>query len=125
MKKIIIIGGGIGGLCTAIALQQYGFEVKVYEKVRKLGEVGAGLTLWSNAIKVLRKLGVADAVISAGSKLERSQIRADNGETLFDARADEMEAKYGEPVIAIHRADLHEILINALKPGTLHLDMNC
>ncbi|HNB42069.1 MAG TPA: FAD-dependent monooxygenase, partial [Anaerolineales bacterium] len=125
MKKIIIIGGGIGGLCTAIALQQYGFEVKVYEKVRKLGEVGAGLTLWSNAIKVLRKLGVADAVISAGSKLERSQIRADNGETLFNARADEMEAKYGEPVIAIHRADLHEILINALKPGTLHLDMNC
>ena len=39
MKKIIIIGGGIGGLCTAIALQQYGFEVKVYERVRKLGEV--------------------------------------------------------------------------------------
>lgn len=125
MKKIIIIGGGIGGLCTAIALQQYGFEVKVYEKVRKLGEVGAGLTLWSNAIKVLRTLDVADAVISAGSKLKRSQIRADNGATLFDARADEMEAKYGEPVVAIHRADLHEILINALKPGTLHLDMNC
>ena len=125
MKKIMIIGGGIGGLCTAIALQQYGFEVKVYEKVRKLGEVGAGLTLWSNAIKVLRTLGVADAVIHAGSKLKRSQIRADNGETLFDARADEMEAKYGEPVVAIHRADLHEILINALKPETLHLNMTC
>lgn len=125
MKKIIIIGGGIGGLCTAIALQQYGFEVKVYEKVRKLGEVGAGLTLWSNAIKVLRKLGVADAVINTGSKLKRSQIRADNGETLFDARTDEMESKYGEPVVAIHRADLHEILINALKLETLRLNMNC
>ncbi len=125
MKKIIIIGAGIGGLCTAIALQQYGFEVKVYEKVKKLGEVGAGLTLWSNAIKVLRTLGVADAVINAGSKLTRSQIRANNGETLFDARADEMEIKYGEPAVAIHRADLHEILINALKPGTLRLDMNC
>lgn len=125
MKKIIIIGGGIGGLCTAIALQQYGFDVKVYEKVRKLGEVGAGLTLWSNAIKVLRKLGIADAVINTGSKLKRSQIRADNGETLFDARADELESKYGEPAVAIHRADLHEILINALKPNTLRLDMNC
>lgn len=125
MKKIIIIGGGIGGLCTAIALQQYGFDVKVYEKARKLGEVGAGLTLWSNAIKVLRELGVADAVTGAGSKLKRSQIRADNGETLFDARTDEMEMKYGAPVVAIHRADLHEILINALKPNTLRLDMNC
>lgn len=125
MKKIIIIGGGIGGLCTAIALQQYGFDVKVYEKVKKLGEVGAGLTLWSNAIKVLRKLGVADAVINAGSKLNRSQIRANTGEKLFDARADEMEAKFGEPAVAIHRADLHEILINALHPKTLHLDMTC
>jgi len=125
MKKIIIIGGGIGGLCTAIALQQHGFEVKVYEKVKKLGEVGAGLTLWSNAIKVLRALGVADAVIAAGSKLQRSQIRANSGETLFDARTDEMEAKYGEPVVAIHRADLHQILIDALKPDTLRLNMTC
>ncbi|GAB4400536.1 MAG: FAD-dependent monooxygenase [Anaerolineales bacterium] len=125
MNKIIIIGGGIGGLCTAIALQQHGFEVKVYEKVKRLGEVGAGLTLWSNALKVLRALGVADAVINAGSKLKRSQIRANNGETLFDARTDEMEARYGEPVVAIHRADLHQILISALKPNTLRLDMNC
>ncbi|MFN8433388.1 MAG: FAD-dependent monooxygenase [Anaerolineales bacterium] len=123
--KVIVIGAGVGGLCTAIALQQNGIEVKVYEKVKKLGEVGAGLTLWSNALHVLRTLGVADAVIAAGSKLQRSQIRADNGETLFDARADEMEAKYGEPVVAIHRTALHEILINALKPNTLRLDMTC
>lgn len=124
-QKIIIIGGGVGGLCTAITLQQYGFTVKVYEKVKKLGEVGAGLTLWSNALHVLRALGVADAVIEAGSKLNRSQIRAHNGETLFDARTDEMEARYGEPVVAIHRAALHEILIHALKPDTLRLGMNC
>lgn len=123
--KVIVIGAGVGGLCTAIALQQNGIEVNVYEKVKKLGEVGAGLTLWSNALHVLRTLGVADAVIAAGSKLQRSQIRADNGETLFDTRADEMEAKYGEPVVAIHRAVLHEILINSLKPNTLRLDMAC
>ena len=123
--KVIIIGAGVGGLCAAIALQQHGFEVKVYEKVKKLGEVGAGLTLWSNALHVLRAIGVADSVIASGSKLQRSQIRADNGETLFDARTDEMETKFGEPVIAIHRAALHEILLNALKPDTLRLDMTC
>ena len=123
--KVIVIGAGVGGLCTAIALQQYGFEVKVYEKAKNLGDVGAGLTLWSNALHVLRALGVAEAVIAAGSKLQRSQIRADNGEILFDARAGEMEAKYGEPVVAIHRAALHEILIDVLKPNTLRLDMNC
>lgn len=119
--KVIIIGGGIGGLCAAIALQQYGFEVKVYEKVKKLGEVGAGLTLWSNAIKALRELGVADEVIRTGSKVNRSQIRASNGDTLYDARLGEMESRFGEPVVAIHRAALHEILINALLPNTLRL----
>ena len=120
-KKIIIIGGGIGGLCAAIALKKNGFEVTVYEKVRKLGEVGAGLTLWSNALKVLRELGVADAVICAGSKVSRSQIRASNGDMLYNARMAEMEVQYGEPVVAIHRAALHEILINALKLNTLKL----
>ncbi len=122
-KKIIIIGGGIGGLCTAIALQQNGFDVRVYEKVKKLGEVGAGLTLWSNAIKTLRALGVADQVIHAGSKVNRSYIRAANGDILQDAHMDEIEAQYGEPVVAIHRAVLHDILINALKPNTLTLDV--
>lgn len=121
MKKIIIIGGGIGGLCTAIALQQNGFDVTVYEKVKKLGEVGAGLTLWSNAIRALRALGIADAVISAGSVVNHSQIRAANGDILYDARMGEFEKQFGEPVVAIHRAALHEILIAALKPGTLKL----
>lgn len=124
-QKVIVIGAGVGGLCTAIALQQYDFEVKVYEKVKILDEVGAGLTLWPNALHVLRALGVAYAVIMAGSKLQRSQIHTDNGETLFDARTDEMEAKYEEPVVAIHRAALHGILINALKPDTLKLNMTC
>lgn len=121
MNKIIIIGGGIGGLCTAIALQQNGFDVTVYEKVKKLGEVGAGLTLWSNAIRALRALGIADAVISAGSVVNHSQIRAANGDILYDARMGEFEKQFGEPVVAIHRAALHEILIAALKPGTLKL----
>jgi FAD-dependent urate hydroxylase len=121
MKKVIIIGGGIGGLCTANALQQNGFEVSVYEKVETLGTVGAGLTLWSNAIKALRAIGVADQVINTGSKVSRSYIRASNGNILHDARMGELEAQYGEPVVAIHRSTLHEILIHALKPNTLKL----
>lgn len=123
--KVIILGGGIGGLCAAIALQQHGFAVKVYEKAKKFGEVGAGITLWSNAIKVARALGMADAIVAAGSKVERSQIRDRNGQTLFDAAIGDMETKYGEPVVAIHRADLHEILVNALAPDTLVLSTSC
>lgn len=123
--NVIILGGGIGGFCAAIALQQHGFAVKVYEKAKKFGEVGAGITLWSNAIKVARTLGIADAIVAAGSKVERSQIRDRNGQTLFDAAIGDMETKYGEPVVAIHRADLHEILVNALAPDTLVLNTSC
>jgi FAD-dependent urate hydroxylase len=122
--NVIIMGGGIGGLCTAITLQQAGFAVKVYEKAKKIGDVGAGITLWSNALKVARVLGFADAIIAAGSKVEQSQIRTDDGETLIDAGMGEMEGLFGEPVIAIHRADLHEILVNALAPNTLVLHTN-
>jgi len=67
VKRVIIVGGGIGGLCTAIGLRQVGVEAIVYEQAEVLSQVGAGLTIWANAIKALRKLGLADAVIGAGS----------------------------------------------------------
>lgn len=123
MKKIIIIGGGIGGLCTAIALQQHGFEVKIYEKVNKLGEVGAGLTLWANAIKILRKLGVADLVTSIGAEIEHSKLLTSRGEVLSAAGIEHLKKSLGEPVVGIHRAALHDILMHAIEPNTLRLGM--
>ncbi|MEN9563942.1 MAG: hypothetical protein RIR73_2186 [Chloroflexota bacterium] len=123
MKKVIIIGGGIGGLCTAVALQQYGFEVKIYEKVNKLGEVGAGLILWANAMKVLRKLGIADLVISTGAEIEHSKLLTSRGEVLSAAGIEHLKKSLGEPVVGIHRAALHDILIQAIEPNTLMLGM--
>ena len=123
--KVIIVGGGIGGLCAAIALQQHGHEVLVYERADAIGEVGAGLTLWSNALKVLRKLGIADLVIAAGAKIERSKLLTSTGEVLSTAGIEHLEERFGEPVIGIHRAVLHEILIRSLKPNTLKLAMSC
>lgn len=123
--KVIIVGGGIGGLCTAIALQQQGNEVLVFERAKAIGEVGAGLTLWSNALKVLRKLGIADLVIAAGAKIERSKLLTSDGKVLSVAGIEHLEDRFGEPVIGIHRAALHEILIRSLKPNTLKLAMPC
>ncbi len=123
--KVIIVGGGIGGLCAAIALQQQGHEVLVYERAETIGEVGAGLTLWSTALKVLRKLGIADSVIAAGAKIEKSKLLTSTGEVLSTAGIEHLEERFGEPVIGIHRAALHEILIRSLKPNTLKLAMPC
>jgi len=55
-KRVIVLGGGIGGLCTAISLRQIGLDVVVYEQAEELCQVGAGLTIWANAIKALDAL---------------------------------------------------------------------
>jgi FAD-dependent urate hydroxylase len=125
IKRVIIIGGGIGGLCTGISLRKVGLEVVIYEQAEELRAVGAGLTIWANAIKALRKLGVADEVIKAGAKIERGALRTSTGRVLSRTNQGELEQRFGEPTIALHRADLHEILMNALPPGTLHLNEKC
>src|SRR5690242_2921228 len=61
-KTAIIIGGGIGGLSAAIALQRVGWEPHVFERADQLREVGAGLTMWCNGVKTARRLGIEDAV---------------------------------------------------------------
>jgi 2-polyprenyl-6-methoxyphenol hydroxylase-like FAD-dependent oxidoreductase len=124
-KRVIVLGGGIGGLCTAINLRQIGVDVVVYEQAEVLSQVGAGLTIWANAIKVLRKLGLADAVIRAGSKIERGQIRTAGGRILSLSEPGEFERLFGEPTVAIHRADLHEILLSALPAGIVRLGAKC
>jgi FAD-dependent urate hydroxylase len=124
-EHIAIAGAGIGGLCAAIALQRNGFNVTVYEQAEKLTQVGAGLTLWENAMRVLRTLGLADQVIQAGSILEYLQLKTERGETLYTIRPGGLKPGFNELSIAIHRADLHEILISALAPGSLKLNKTC
>ncbi|HEX8749065.1 MAG TPA: FAD-dependent monooxygenase [Pyrinomonadaceae bacterium] len=125
IKRAIIIGGGIGGLCAAISLRRTGLDVEVYEQADELRAVGAGLTIWANAIKALRKLGLADKVIQAGAKIERGELLTSTGRVLSRTATGELEKRFGEPTVAIHRADLHEILMDALPPGTVHLNERC
>lgn len=125
MTNVSIIGGGIGGLCAALALQQRNIDAVAYERAVEPRDVGAGLIVWPNAMKVLRALGVGEAVVSAGARLTRSQIRAADGKALYETSLDELETSCGAPVIAIHRAALHRILADALKPGALRFAMSC
>jgi FAD-dependent urate hydroxylase len=59
--KVIIVGAGMGGLTTAIALTQAGYRVEIYDRVRELRPAGAGISLWSNGVKVLNRLGTGGA----------------------------------------------------------------
>lgn len=121
IQRAIIVGGGIGGLCAAIALRQIGVEATVYEKAPALGNVGAGLVLWPNALRALRQLGAAEMVTKAGSTIEHGQIRTAAGKILARSEPGELQRLYGEPTVAIHRADLHRILLSLLPADAVQL----
>jgi 2-polyprenyl-6-methoxyphenol hydroxylase-like FAD-dependent oxidoreductase len=72
--KAIVIGGGIGGLAAAVALRKVGMTVTVFERAPEICEVGAGLSLWSNAVTALRRLGLESRITELGSPVARIQV---------------------------------------------------
>jgi 2-polyprenyl-6-methoxyphenol hydroxylase-like FAD-dependent oxidoreductase len=123
--KALIIGGGIGGVSAAIALRRVGIEAVVFEQAGALREVGSGLTVWTNAVKALRKLGVQDAVLATGSILERFEARNWRGEVLGETRFDELGRKLGAPNVIIHRAELLRGLTKLMDERSVHCHARC
>lgn len=121
---ILIIGAGIGGLATALALQQAGFGVRVFEQAKQIREVGAGLTLWPNAVRVLQELGLAGLVQQLAKPPTSTQagFYTMQGKQLVQLPPQAVEEQCGGPTIAIHRAELQAALRERLTPETLVLD---
>ena len=122
----LIVGGGIGGLVTALALIESGHEVVVFEQASEIKEIGAGLQIAANGFKVFEALGIADKMLEVAAIPSGKAIRMWNtGRTwpLFDL-ADQSVERYGAPYAMFHRADLHKVLAEAIesrRPGTLQV----
>lgn len=113
-QKIIINGGGICGLTTAIGLQKH-FDIEIYEAAPEFKTVGAGLVLSANALKALQAIGVVEEVIKAGNVLNHFYIKAQNGKKLSEVSSKKLGTGVGEVgIVAIHRAELHQVLLNHL-----------
>lgn len=123
-EPVIIIGGGIGGLATALALKRAGLEARVFEQVATLDEVGAGLTLWANAVKALGKLGLAEVVDSAFT-MDDGAIYSWQGARLSSISAEKLRRRFGASNLAIHRSDLQHALVTAIGPDMLVLGSEC
>jgi 2-polyprenyl-6-methoxyphenol hydroxylase-like FAD-dependent oxidoreductase len=126
MKKFAIVGGGIGGLTLAIAMQRKGFEVTVYESAPHIKPLGAGLGLAANAMKAFYEIGIGEQVLKAGKKLKSLEIKNQKGKVLSRADSEVLARRLGVTNnFAIHRADLHEVLLRNIKPYSLKLGKSC
>jgi 2-polyprenyl-6-methoxyphenol hydroxylase-like FAD-dependent oxidoreductase len=119
--KIAIIGGGIGGLTTALALKQSGKEVVVYESASEIKPVGAGIVMANNAMQVFKELGVSHKIEEAGCKISNIRITDSQLKTLSLAELTRFEKKYNVYNVAIHRADLQRILANEIGYDNIQL----
>lgn len=120
--QVAIIGGGIGGLTTAIALKQAGIKVQVFEAAPKIKPVGAGIVLATNALQVMEKIGIQEAIIAAGNRMDTMTITLSDFEPLSVIRLEKFVQEFGVQNHAIHRADLHEILVAKLGVDQLRLN---
>jgi salicylate hydroxylase len=116
-RRVLIAGGGIGGLASAIALARRGFDSTVLERSGFGDETGAGIQLGPNATRLLRQLGVLEEIEPLAFRPEALWLFDGlRGRRLATVPlGDAAEQRYGAPYLTLHRADLHAVLLSACK----------
>lgn len=124
-NPIIIVGGGLGGLATALGLAQQGKYVKVLEQAPEFGEVGAGIQLAANGTNVLDRIGVLDRIKDIAVFPKRLVLMdAFTGEELSALELGDLyKERYGAPYIVLHRSDLQQALLEACQDNP-NIDLN-
>jgi FAD-dependent urate hydroxylase len=123
--KVIVIGAGIGGLTTAIALQQAGYTVEIYERTRELRPAGAGISLWSNGVKVLNWLGLGKQLAAIGGRMNRMEYRSHRDEGLSQINLLPLIQQVGQRPYPVSRTDLQSLLLAAAGKEMVQLGMRC
>ncbi|MFS8204175.1 FAD-dependent monooxygenase [Streptomyces sp. CWNU-52B] len=121
--RAIVVGAGIGGLAAALSLRRAGHEVTLIEQTPRFTEIGAGIQLAPNATRVLRRLGLLDAVAARAFRPSRMRFRtwSDGADVCSYLLGREVEEEFGAPYLLLHRADLHEVLAAAVPAGSVRL----
>jgi 2-polyprenyl-6-methoxyphenol hydroxylase-like FAD-dependent oxidoreductase len=116
---------GIGGLAAAVALRRVGIRSLVVERADSIREVGAGLTIWPNAVNALRELGVETRVTDSASVIELHSVRTPAGRLLTVTDFADISHNAGAPCICLHRAVLQRILLEELPPACVRTGTRC
>lgn len=126
VKKVAIIGAGLGGLAVAIALHKQGINAQVYEKARCLRPIGAGLSILPNGLHSLAAIapGITDLLQQAGSETQMLTLKKSTGEIIAQKTVT-LREKYGQPMLQIRWSRLQEILASALPTENIDLNHHC
>lgn len=117
-QRVLIVGGGIGGLAAAVALRRKGIETEIYEQATELTEIGAGLSVWPNRTTVLQDFGLLAEALSHGSRLDLFRLQTWKGKVLTETTA---VGECATPSMSIHRARLLALLKAALPSDSILL----
>jgi len=121
----MVVGAGIGGLTSALALRQAGCDITVVERAHDLAPAGAGISLWPNAVHALGSLGLAadlDAISAPGTG---SALHRADGVRLGGSLTDLVADRFGAPVVVVHRAELQAMLVSRLSHDVVHTGWRC
>jgi salicylate hydroxylase len=123
--RVAVVGGGIGGLATGLALSRYGIDVGVYEQAPALGEVGAGLQMTPNSLRLFDRLGLGDQLREVGARLspEHSMYYRMDGTPIAPVLTTDSTGH--NLIYGMHRADLVNVLAGAIPPGVVHTGHRC
>jgi salicylate hydroxylase len=127
MAKIVIVGGGLGGLAAALAVVRHGHRVVVLERAERFGEIGAGIQLAPNGIHALDRLGLGDAVRARAVNVD--ELRFMDGITdehvVSMPLTESYRRRFGNPYVVVHRAELHTMLLDACRQPPVELRGGC
>ena len=121
--KVLVVGGGIGGITCMLALRQRGLDAELFEQAAAFGQVGAGIQVASNGARLLLKLGLGAALKKVATYPQGRDYRGwDTGERLYyTPLGRKAEAHFGSPYYAAHRAELLDVLLSGLDRGGVRL----
>lgn len=125
--RVAVVGAGIGGLAVAAALRRQGIDCEIFEQAAQLGEVGAGIQVAPNAAMLLHRLGMAERLEQVAVRPGATEMRRwdDNRLITSITLGNACSRRYGAPYYTVHRADLHQALLELVPTASVNLGRRC